>query len=221
MARVSPVSGAESVLAVEPGSDVGASSVVAPASESVPRPLSAVESVAASRVRAVSVAGSVPLSAVSGYSVTGVGPSAGTSISDCSDWSTSAVSEGANRFQSPTASAAATMRMESPPRIGQAPGRLDILSRMDLHARAEFPKVFSRARVRGCDGYDGPGRLAPGTGAKHALSVGGGSLASHDGSPVHGCGPGQACRPLRKTVRVDCAECGRCVRRTRGHDRAR
>ena len=48
---------------------------------------------------------------------------------------------------------------------------LDVLSRIDLHNGAKFPKVVSRVKVRGCDGYDVPGRLASGRGAEHALSV--------------------------------------------------
>ena len=48
---------------------------------------------------------------------------------------------------------------------------LDVLSRVDLHSRAKFPKVVSCVKVRGCDGYDVPGRLAPGRGAEHASSV--------------------------------------------------
>ena len=56
--------------------------------------------------------------------------------------------------------------------------RPDISRRVDLHTRAKFPKVVSCVKVRDCDGHDVPGRLAPGRGAKHAVSVRGGSLAS-------------------------------------------
>ena len=48
---------------------------------------------------------------------------------------------------------------------------LDVLSRVDLHNGAKFPKVVTCVKVRGCDGYDVPGRLAPGRDAEHALSV--------------------------------------------------
>ena len=53
-------------------------------------------------------------------------------------------------------------------------------------------------KVRGCDGHDVPGRIAPGRGAVHALSVRGGSLARHAYRIVHEHYPpfdgGGACR---------------------------
>ena len=64
---------------------------------------------------------------------------------------------------------------------------LDILSRVDLPERRraqtarpveQVSESGSCVKVRTCDGYDVPGRLAPGRSAEHALSVRGGSLAS-------------------------------------------
>ena len=81
--------------------------------------LSAVESVTASFDWTVSAAGFVPESAVPASSTGGVVRLAGAPVSASV---TSALSDGASRYHSPTASAAATMKMESLPRIVRTPG---------------------------------------------------------------------------------------------------
>ena len=104
-----------------PGSEVCAISAAESASTSVPRAPAAVESVAVSFGWVVSGAGPVPVYAVSGSSAAGAG---GVTSASASDWVMSGGSEGANRYHSPTASAAAMTRMESLPRIVRTPGRL-------------------------------------------------------------------------------------------------